>query len=239
MFAARCIGGGCAVGLCTLSVMGHGVEPAFEDRTAACGINFQQVPAQAIALSVLPVHRMMGAGAAGDFNNDGWQDLFILSGGSAPDKLYMNNGTGTFTDRAIDWGVNQQHMGIGLCVGDVDRDGRLDLFVVSWGPSTGFQLPVNNAHRLYRNQGSTFTNIANSAGVNQVGTGLPAGWGPAFGDYDQDGDLDLAVPSWTNGGLFLFRNEFKQTGQIQFTHVTGPAGVQTSGVQGFSASFFE
>jgi len=55
-------------------------------------------------------------GAVGDFDNDGDQDIFFLSGGVEPDRLYINNGFGNFTDAAPAWGVDATHLGIGVAV---------------------------------------------------------------------------------------------------------------------------
>ena len=94
---------------------------------------------------------MTGGAAVGDFNRDGWQDVFLLGGGGAVDALYLNNGDGTFTDHAAAAGVAWSHRGLAAAVGDFDGDGWPDLFVTSLGGSGGDRRP--GAHRLYRNLG--------------------------------------------------------------------------------------
>gem|GEM_PF-3545854 len=64
---------------------------------------------------------MAAGGAVGDFDNDGDQDIFFLSGGVEPDRLYINDGTGVFTDQAVACGVDATHIGIGVAVGDVNN----------------------------------------------------------------------------------------------------------------------
>lgn len=143
--------------------------------------------------------------AAGDFNRDGWQDLYVLRGIAGPDALFLNNQDGTFTDVAASAGVDIVHNGAGAAVGDIDRDGLLDIFVSSLGPDA----LAPGHHKLYRNNGDgTFTNIADAAGVRYTTQRNGEGMSSAFGDYDLDGDLDLAVTGWidANNGNRLFRN---------------------------------
>ena len=69
---------------------------------------------------------MHGGGAVGDFNNDGYHDIFILTGGGSPDRLYINNGDGTFTDRAPEWGLDLSQHSFGASAADYNNDGYLD-----------------------------------------------------------------------------------------------------------------
>ena len=79
-----------------------------------------------------------------------------------PDKLYINNGDGTFTDLAAQWGLTALHNGKGVAVGDYDGDGDLDLYVTSAGGMN----PQPGEHKLYRNDGNqSFSNVAAAAGA--------------------------------------------------------------------------
>ena len=177
---------------------------------------------------------MFTGGAVGDFNRDGWPDLFLVGGGVQVDALFINNGNGTFSERGAEWGVDALHRGRGATVGDYDSDGWPDIFVTSSGGTT---LPARtDQHRLYHNNGdSTFSETALSAGVNEVSTFSTIATGAAFGDYDLDGDLDLFVTTWNDSaGNRLFRNE----GDGTFSDVTAAAGIEQA-YWGFSPRFVD
>ena len=161
-----------------------------------------------------------GGGAAGDFNHDGWMDWFGVSGGNGPDHLFVNDGDGTFTDKASAWGLSIVHLSKAATAGDYNDDGWLDLYETSSGPVAA---PAGGNHKLWRNNGNdSFTNVANAAGVNQTSTSQ-GGFGAAFGDYDLDGDLDLFVGGHnsSNASNKLFRNN----GNGTFTDVTNAIGL--------------
>ncbi|MEH6593015.1 MAG: VCBS repeat-containing protein, partial [Halioglobus sp.] len=185
---------------------------------------------------------MWGGVSVGDFNNDGWPDLFVTAGGGTTDALFINQGDGTFSDEAAAWGFTSLYRGNGTAVGDYDGDGDLDIYVTSAGDMSG--AVTTCANRLYRNnfiQGSsTFTDVGAAAGVNCTATTAEQvfPFGAAFGDYDLDGDLDLFSATWapsakTTDGNRLFRND----GDGTFTDVTAAAGVFDTNFHGFSPRF--
>lgn len=161
--------------------------------------------------------------AVGDFDRNGYQDLFVLGRMTRPDALYMNNGDGTFTNRAQAYGVDKRHRGGGVCVGDVDGDGWLDIFVTSEGGGATAKV---GRHRLYHYENGRFVNRAAVAGVNFSSREIPDGFGCAFGDYDLDGDLDLYVAGWdhfsNSNANVLFRNE----GNMKFKRVMKAADLE-------------
>jgi enediyne biosynthesis protein E4 len=127
-----------------------------------------------------------------DYDNDGWMDIFLLSGtrlgGDPPEAtnhLYKNNRDGTFTDVTEKAGLKAAGWANGVCVADYNNDGYDDIFCTYFGQN-----------RLYRNKGDgTFTDVTRQAGLWDSG---PARWGAgcAWVDYNRDGHLDLFVSNY-------------------------------------------
>ena len=164
-----------------------------------------------------------GIGVA-DFNSDGWPDFIVTKGGVGADRLYLNNGNGTFTNAAAPWGVNAVHAGNGVSCADFDRDGDVDVYMTSYGSSTQ-NTGTPGQNRLYRNEGLFFTNVASSAGVAFTSPSSSVGDSAAWGDYDLDGDLDLATSGWSASGLAnrLFRNDGGSFLDVSSTSISIPA----------------
>jgi len=124
----------------------------------------------------------------GDYDDDGWIDIYVAND-ATPNFLFHNKGKGVFEEVGL-WsgtavGVDGKPLaGMGTDMGDMNGDGLIDIFVTNLAGQT---------HSLYKNLGKAlFTNVTFSSGVAEAT--LPyAGWGTAFFDYDNDGDLDLAV----------------------------------------------
>lgn len=201
---------------------------AFTDQTVTANLLITHA-----TFSKTELNLMISGAAAGDFNNDGWGDLFVVGGGIASDALFINQGDGAFQEQGAAWGVAAQQRGAGAAVGDYNNDGWLDLFVTSHGiTETG----TVGHHRLYRNnKNNSFTDVAHEAGVHQSSAVTPDGFGATWGDYDLDGDLDLFVAGWQAGakGNRLFRNN----GNGTFSDLTDNTSSFNNGLRGFSPCF--
>lgn len=186
--------------------------------------------------------RMMGGAAAGDFNRDGWVDLFVIGGGLRADSLFVNQQDGTFLNQAASAGLATPHIGSGAAVADYNNDGWLDIFVTSFGPPDA---PAVGHHKLYRNnQDGTFTDVAYEAGVNRTSPEIPDGMGASFGDYDLDGDLDLFVAGWAvirdpQPRSALGNRLFRNNGDGTFTDVTDKTDIGERVIHGFSPCFVD
>jgi len=169
----------------------------------------------------LTMPMMYSAGVAvADYDNDGYLDIYFVSGNDGNNLLYKNQGDGTFSDVASEAGVAISGIkGSGPAFADIDGDGWLDLFVGAVD---------NEAYYLFQNnKDGTFTDITISAGViieaaNSVST--------TFGDIDNDGDLDMLISHWGNtlssdkSLEIIWRND-TENGVIKFTDVSTEWGM--------------
>ena len=160
----------------------------------------------------------------GDFENDGYEDIYVTNWGSS--ILYHNNGDGTFTDITEKAGVQNHHFGVGAAALDYDRDGRLDLFVgnyLKYDPNAkepfysaeAFPGPLDydpDTNRLFHNNGDgTFTDVSKQSGIGSIpGRAM----GVTVGDYDNDGWPDIYVANDQMASV-LFHNNHDGT----FTNV--------------------
>ena len=146
-----------------------------------------------------------------DFDADGDLDLFVGFSGT-PNRLYQNQGKAaghTFQDVATSLGVADARATRASAWGDYDADGDVDLFV-------GFAPGNSSVFKLYRNDGSKFTDVAQSVGIAADSGAVRQ---PSWIDYDSDGDLDLFVAMRDRPNL-MYRNEANR-----FTNVAAAIGV--------------
>lgn len=203
---------------------------------------------------------MTGGVALFDYNNDGLLDIFFTNGAAIPslektdpsyaNRLFRNNGDGTFTDVTEKAGLQGIGYSMGVAAGDYDNDGFVDLYV------TGV-----NRNQLFHNNGDgTFTDVTDKAGVAGIVPKLGKAWSVAAGwfDYNNDGLLDLFVLNYLNYNIknatpcvqqghpaycspvdflgtpnILYRNN----GDGTFTDVSEPSGISKYVGKGMGLAF--
>ena len=206
-------------------------EPIFTDVTERSGIAFTVGFADDMRNVEVPITVPSGA-AAGDYDRDGDVDLFIVRGDLGPNLLYRNDGDLRFSDVAAEAGVaytkpgNRTYRHGSPALADLDGDGDLDLLL------PGLE---GDPTLLYSNDGDgTFTDVTPGSGLDRMHAAYSMS--PALGDYDLDGDLDLALGHWGTprdfvGGIgdteHLWRND-SVAGRIRFASVSAEAGIAPS-----------
>jgi tetratricopeptide (TPR) repeat protein len=183
----------------------------------------------------------------GDYDNDGDADLYVSNYGEA-NFFYVNNGNGTFTERAAELGIAGPIMSFPTWFFDYDNDGWLDLFVASFVPSVTevvrhyLRLPPRaETFRLYRNNTrGGFEDVTAATGLARVAPSM----GANFGDLDNDGFLDIYVgtgaPSYAaivpnlmfrnvSGRRFVDVTTATDTGHLQKGHGVAWADVDDDG----------
>jgi enediyne biosynthesis protein E4 len=178
----------------------------------------------------------------GDYDNDGYDDLYVTYYGE--NTLYHNNGNGTFQDVTQKAGVSGHGWGMGCAFGDYDNDGRLDLYVANYldidinalgqpgsAPNCTYRgiatfcgprgLPGSRDILFHNNGDGTFTDMTDRAGIDREKN---YGLGVVWEDYDKDGFEDIYVANDSTPSSLYHNN-----GNGTFTDVGVPAGVAYSG----------
>jgi hypothetical protein len=203
-------------------------------------LEFKDVAAQA---GVACLDMDATGAVAGDFTNDGYEDLYVL-GRNQPNRLFRNNGNGTFTDVTAQAGVgggNSSHTS--ASIGDINGDGSLDIVVANtydWSNERAiFAEPfaLNQPNHLFLNDGhGHFKDVSDTSGIRNL-AGVPAGaatitWAIAMVDLNLDGKIDIvhaddqgAIPPAQFGGVDRgFIHVLSNDGTGHFTDVSQQAG---------------
>ena len=198
----------------------------FTDVTPDSGIRYQHAYVNPTAGS--ETEEFGGGVAAGDYDGDGLEDLFVLRGDIGNNLLYRNLGSNVFRDMSHEAGVaytkanGENHRHSGPAFADIDGDGDLDLFIGGIEHDPSF---------LLRNNGDgTFSDVTPGSGIDTIASKQTLSAG--FGDYDLDGDLDMFLTHWGTprearasvNTEHLWRNDTTEEG-IRFTDVSLVSGI--------------
>ena len=189
------------------------------DRMIRREAQFQRFPDIASTLGV-DVMSQAGGSIIDDFDNDGRLDIICTGFGLHEQMRYFrNSGDGSFEDRTASAGLIGQTGGLNILHADYDNDGWLDVLILRGGWL--FEIG-DHPNSLLRNNGDgTFTDVTESAGLLTFHPTQTAAWG----DYDNDGDLDLFIGNESSSVLTHPCELFRNNGDGTFTDVAGQLGI--------------
>jgi hypothetical protein len=231
---------------------------AFDNEIAASKITFTLK--NSLSPQRYSIETMAGGVAVFDYNNDGLLDIFFTNGADIPslekkdssyyNRLFRNNGDGTFTNVTEKAGLQGSGYSMGVAAGDYDNDGLVDLYIAG----------VNRNQLFHNNGDGTFTDVTVKAGVGGKVPGLGKAWAVTAGwfDYNNDGLLDLLVVNYLDYDIktaalchveavptYCAPNKFRGTPNIlyrnngngTFTDVSEPSHISRYAGKGMGVAF--
>ncbi|MEW6071136.1 MAG: CRTAC1 family protein [Planctomycetota bacterium] len=196
-------------------------EQRIEPEVFASEEEFPRFPNIAAALGVDCLD-LSGGVVADDFDGDGLLDILTSTSDSAgPMHFFRNAGDGSFVERTAEADLTGLPGGLNMVQADYDNDGDIDVYVLrgAWGGRRGF-----HPNSLLRNDGrARFLDVTFLAGLGEVHYPTQTA---AWGDYDNDGDLDLYVGNEYDERAPVPNQLFRNEGNGRFVDVAGPAGVR-------------
>lgn len=167
-----------------------------------------------------------------DVNGDGWLDIYVCNvnhrSRKGHNKLYINNGDSTFTEKSEEYGLDFKGLSTQAAFFDYDRDSDLDMYLLnhsvhsnrSYGSASKRKDKNKKAgDRLYRNDGANFTDVTNKAGIYSSALGY--GLGVAISDLNQDGWLDIYIGNDFHENDYLYFNDGDGTFSEKLQHSVG------------------
>jgi enediyne biosynthesis protein E4 len=167
-----------------------------------------------------------------DVNGDGWTDMYICNSGNVQgddrrNELFINNGNLTFTEKAAEYGLDDNGYSTHAAFFDYDKDGDLDMYLMNNSSRAigSFNLKENQRNvrdsvggdRLFRNDGKTFTDVSEKAGI--YGSVIGFGLGVTVGDIDLDGWMDIYVSNDFFERDYIYLNNHDGTFREQLTEM--------------------
>ncbi len=193
-----------ALALCVSTTLPAAAAVTFTEISEQTGLRFEHDPR---SLS-LEEQNLYGPGVGvEDVNGDGWLDVFFTNGNEVGNRLFLNDGDWTFTDVSAQMGVASSRGGNGLAFGDINNNGRPDLAIANFYEQPILHLNGGDRYRSNETQYGLVPLLPGSFEFSGSYFPAPESMGVSFGDYDQDGFVDVYFAHYRFQVDVVYRNE--------------------------------